>query len=94
MNAGELITKAETVTDSNEYRLLLCDHVRNAVLDYTAKLDGIEISNLYEIVMLEVERPLIMTTLELCGHNQTKAAQMLGISRSTLRKKLSVFEKL
>jgi Fis family transcriptional regulator len=71
--------------------LLLCDHVRLAVSDYVTRLDGEEITNLYGIVINEVERPLIKTVLELCGHNQSKAAQMLGLSRSTLRKKMASY---
>jgi Fis family transcriptional regulator len=74
--------------------LLLSDHVCLAVKDYVTRLDGEEITNLYGIVISEVERPLIKTVLELCGHNQSKAAQMLGLSRSTLRKKMASYETL
>jgi len=38
-----------------------------------------------------VEQPLIETVLEHCEHNQTKAAQILGLSRSTLRKKMQIY---
>lgn len=69
--------------------LLLSEHVRLAVKDYLQRLNGDKISNLHEMVLNEVERPLIQTVLEACGNNQSKAAQMLGLSRSTLRKKMS-----
>lgn len=69
--------------------LPLCDHVSLVLKDYLAKLDSDEVGNLYEMVITEVERPLIQTVLEQCGHNQSKAAQMLGLSRSTLRKKIA-----
>ena len=72
-----------------EVPLLLSEHVRLAVKDYVTRLDGEEIGNLYDMVLHEVERPLIQTVLELCGHNQSKSAQMLGLSRSTLRKKIA-----
>ena len=74
-----------------ELPLLLSDHVRLAVKDYVTRLDGEEISNLYDMVLKEVERPLIQTVLELCDQNQSKSAQMLGLSRSTLRKKLAIY---
>jgi len=74
-----------------ELPLLLSDHVRLAVKDYVTRLDGEDISNLYNIVLNEVERPLIQTVLELCGQNQSKSAQMLGLSRSTLRKKIASY---
>lgn len=72
-------------------KTLLSSHVRAVMQDYFARLDGHSANNLYELVMREVEQPLILTVLEHCGHNQTKAAKVLGVSRSTLRKKLSQF---
>jgi Fis family transcriptional regulator len=71
--------------------LRLNEHVRLAVLDYLSRLDADEVSNLYAMVLAEVERPLIQAVLEQCGQNQSKAAQMLGLSRSTLRKKMAGF---
>ena len=68
---------------------LLSEQVRLAVERYFAQLDGHAASNLYGIVMTEVERPLIEAVLLHCGHNQSKAAQILGLSRSTLRKKMN-----
>ena len=68
---------------------ILSDHVRLAMRAYFARLDGHEATNLYAMVLDEVEKPLIETVLEQCGHNQSKAAQVLGLSRSTLRKKMT-----
>lgn len=67
---------------------LLSEHVRLAVERYFQQLDGHEANNLYEMVLHEMERPLIETVLCQCGHNQSRAAQVLGLSRSTLRKKM------
>lgn len=47
-------------------------------------------SNLYQTVISSVERPLIRSVLEYTHGNQCKAAQMLGINRNTLRKKISL----
>lgn len=45
---------------------------------------------LYQMIMWEVEKPLLEQTLEAVGGNQSKAAAVLGINRNTLRKKLAV----
>ena len=70
----------------------LCEHVRAAVKEYFAQLDGHSSGDLYSLVMQEVEKPLIETTLSHCGFNQSKAAIVLGISRSTLRKKMALYD--
>ena len=72
--------------------LLLSDHVRISVERYFDQLDGHPASDLHAMVMMEVEKPLISTVLIHCGHNQTKAAKVLGMSRSTLRKKIEIYE--
>ncbi|RLA17224.1 MAG: Fis family transcriptional regulator [Gammaproteobacteria bacterium] len=69
----------------------LCEHVRSAVEEYFAQLDGHSPGELYNLVMQEAEKPLIKTTLSHCGFNQSKAAIVLGISRSTLRKKMALY---
>jgi Fis family transcriptional regulator, factor for inversion stimulation protein len=66
-------------------------HVKTAIDHYFAHLNGYDVVDLYEIVMSEVEKPLLEAVLEHTGHNQTKAAKALGLSRSTLRKKLDQY---
>ena len=46
--------------------------------------------NLYQMVMNEVEAPLIEAALHHTGGNQSHAAEILGMSRGTLRKKLKL----
>ena len=72
-------------------KAILSQHVRAALKDYFARLDGVGATQLYELVLCEVEQPLIQTVLEHCEFNQTKAAQVLGLSRSTLRKKMNLY---
>jgi Fis family transcriptional regulator, factor for inversion stimulation protein len=67
----------------------LSECVRQAIRFYLANLDGYDISGLHEMVLTEVERPLIETVLDYTQGNQTQAARMLGMSRSTLRKKIA-----
>jgi Fis family transcriptional regulator len=65
--------------------------VRSALRYYLEKMSGHEVVGLYRLVLDEVERPMIETVLESTNNNQTVAARMLGMSRSTLRKKLKAF---
>jgi Fis family transcriptional regulator, factor for inversion stimulation protein len=69
--------------------------LRHCVLDamqrYFNHLDGHGASNLYRLVMNEVEAPLLESVMQHTGGNQTQASALLGISRSTLRKKLSQY---
>ncbi|MEW5839019.1 MAG: helix-turn-helix domain-containing protein [Pseudomonadota bacterium] len=66
----------------------LHETVRLALEDYLQTLEGDDPSDLYAMVMREVERPLLECALHHCAGNQTRAAQCLGLSRGTLRKKL------
>ena len=64
-------------------------YVREAVEDYFKNLDGEEPScAVYDMVMNCVEKPLIETVLHQAGGNQTRAAELLGLNRNTLRKKI------
>lgn len=67
----------------------LASAVHTALEVYLRDLDGNHPGNLYEVVMAEVERPLIEITLRHAGGNLTRAAEILGINRATLRKKLA-----
>ena len=51
-------------------------------------LNGTEPSAEYDMVMHQVEKPMLECVIELCGGNQSKAAVILGLNRNTLRKKL------
>ena len=66
-------------------------HVKKTVEQYFIQLNGYDANGLHAMVISEVEKPLIEATLEYCGHNQTKASKLLGLSRSTLRKKLDLY---
>ena len=66
-------------------------HVKLAVDHYFSQLNGHNITGLHELFISEVEKPLIIATLRHTGQNQSKAAQVLGLSRSTLRKKMEQY---
>jgi Fis family transcriptional regulator len=65
--------------------------VRRAIDGYFRDLDGEEPCGVYEMVISCVERPLIEAVLTRVDGNQTQAAQMLGINRNTLRKKMTTY---
>ena len=70
----------------------ICESVAAAVKRYLGDLDGTEPAGLYELVLGEVERPLLTTVMEHCCGNRSKAARYLGMSRNTLQKKLEQYQ--
>ena len=62
--------------------------VRIAIDTFFKHLDGHPVTNLYDMVMHEVEGPLLAAVMEHTKDNQSKASELLGINRGTLRKKL------
>lgn len=67
--------------------------VESFLNNYFAAHDGgFPMPGLYDRVMQEVERPLLEITLKAAMGNQKKAAEILGINRNTLRKKLVQLE--
>ena len=66
----------------------LCRSVERSLNGFFKQLHGEEPSDLYQMVLDEVERPLLEVVMRESGHNQSRAARMLGLNRNTLRKKL------
>jgi Fis family transcriptional regulator len=64
--------------------------VRRSLEKYFRDLEGEAAHNVYEMVMLTVERPVLEVAMEQASGNQSIAAGILGINRNTLRKKLQV----
>ena len=62
--------------------------VRRAIDVYFRDLDGERARGVYDMVINCVEKPLLESVLHRVQGNQTHAAQMLGINRNTLRKKM------
>lgn len=70
--------------------------LRDAVVDnveqYFEDMHGEEPSNLHRLFLTQVEKPFIEVVLQRCASNQSKAAEMLGINRNTLRSKIKSYK--
>lgn len=71
---------------SGDNELARC--VRRTLQRYFDDLDGEQPTGVYDMVMQCVEKPLIEVILDHTGGNQTAAADILGVNRNTLRKKI------
>ncbi|MCX8086874.1 MAG: Fis family transcriptional regulator [Rhodocyclaceae bacterium] len=69
----------------------IADCVRRSLQRYFRDLDGETPHAIYDMVVKSVEKPMLEVVMKQAGGNQTVAAQMLGLSRSTLRKKLAEY---
>lgn len=75
----------------NTQRQSLRNSTISALEHYFAQLGDSLPTNLYELVLAEVEAPLLEVVLQQTKGNQSKAAALLGLSRGTLRKKLKQY---
>ena len=69
----------------------LSESVEAAVKKYINAMDGQEISDLYKLVVSEIEAPLLATVMKRTSQNQSRASTVLGLNRGTLRKKLKKY---
>ena len=65
--------------------------INESMDDYFTHLEGEHPRAIYEMVLACVEKPLIEYVLSKVGGNQSKTAEMLGINRNTLRKKMAEY---
>ncbi|MFU8877666.1 MAG: helix-turn-helix domain-containing protein [Wenzhouxiangellaceae bacterium] len=70
----------------------LREMVETAVRQYLDDMGNTPPDNLHERILVEVEKPLIRTVLEYTGGNQSRAAKILGITRSTLRNRIRLYK--
>jgi Fis family transcriptional regulator len=101
MNTESLLRKVDTVTEASHTPAqdpsfdantqTLSDSVARALQNYFDNLDGQPVSDVYNMVLSEVEAPLLETVMKYTRDNQTKASTVLGLNRGTLRKKLKQY---
>lgn len=78
-------------SDTNHAQEPLRVHVERVVRQYFAMLGDETPTDLYELILKQIEEPLLSVVLEKTRGNQTKCAQILGLNRGTLRKKLKTY---
>ena len=87
---------SDLVSDADEnyspkQKQTLRECVSTSLTEYFDKVDKEHISDLYELVLSEVEAPLLERVMQHTRSNQSKASAMLGLNRGTLRKKLKKY---
>ena len=97
MNATDTFTLQAETTDEQgaghqHHSLRAC--VEHAMENYFRDLDGLATTDLYQMVLAEVEAPFLEAVMRYTDFNQSKASEMLGLNRGTLRKKLKQYDLL
>ena len=75
----------------NNAQPALRDYVAKAVRRYLLDLGECDSHELYDIVLREIEMPMLAEVMRHCEGNQSRAAATLGLNRATLRKKLKAY---
>ena len=89
MTAVKLVQEGIPALDMDKN--CLGDDVRRHMEKYFRDLDGHDISDLYELFISEVEKPMFEIVMRNARGNITKAASMLGLNRGTLRNRLKKY---
>ncbi|MEL0167798.1 MAG: DNA-binding transcriptional regulator Fis [Pseudomonadaceae bacterium] len=80
-----------TGIDDNRTPRTLRDSVEEALHNYFQHLEGQDVTDVYNMVLSEVEAPLLESVMNYVKGNQTRASEVLGLNRGTLRKKLKQY---
>ncbi len=92
----QVASNDESIFDDSEpasgHHSHLRDAVTTAVRSYLKELDGQPTTDFYQMVLAEIEAPLLTEIMAHTRNNQTKASTMLGLNRGTLRKKLKQYD--
>ncbi len=70
----------------------ISEAINESLEDYFTHLDGEQPHAIYDMVLTCVEKPMLEYILNKVGGNQSKAAEILGINRNTLRKKMALYQ--
>ena len=81
---------ASGINDTRDQRTLR-DSVEDALHNYFQHLEGQDVTDVYNMVLSEVEAPLLESVMNYVKGNQTRASEVLGLNRGTLRKKLKQY---
>lgn len=79
----------ENIQDAPTQEISQLSHaVKHSIRRFLYELDGAHPNNMYDLVLKQIEQPLFEAILEHTKGNQSRAADLLGLNRGTLRKKL------
>jgi Fis family transcriptional regulator, factor for inversion stimulation protein len=84
-------TTVSQLTHTERRKQPLRASVQSALERYFRDLDGHDVDGVYDMVIGQVEQAMLESIMRHTRSNQTRAADMLGINRSTLRKKLKLY---
>lgn len=82
------------VNDLKQKQPCLSKMVRESLESYFDTLDGHDTSELYDLFLQQVERPLLEVVMEKTRGNVSRASEILGMNRGTLRNRLKKYDLL
>jgi len=88
----ESMTEVAAERVAEEESAPLSGHIKSMLEGYFNDLDGQAPADLYQMVLQEIEQPLLESVLHYTRGNQSKAAIVLGLNRGILRKKLKQYD--
>ncbi|HHI91913.1 MAG TPA: DNA-binding transcriptional regulator Fis [Gammaproteobacteria bacterium] len=91
-NTESMVEVAADHLEDDAQNAPLSDHIKSMLEGYFNDLDGHPPADLYQMVLQEIEQPLLESVLHYTRGNQSKAAIVLGLNRGTLRKKLKQYD--
>jgi Fis family transcriptional regulator, factor for inversion stimulation protein len=89
-----LYNKVDPIVYQRRQGATLRSSVKAAVSDYFEHVDPDMIKDFYNLVLAEVEAPMLEVVMNKVRQNQSKAAKLLGLNRGTLRTKLKQYKLL
>ncbi|MFT5451046.1 MAG: Fis family transcriptional regulator [Enterobacterales bacterium] len=89
-NKSSVMNENETTAEQQTLR----ESVEIVMAQYFDQLEGQKVVDLYDLVISEVEAPLLEAVMAYTRGNQTKASIAMGLNRGTLRKKLKKYDML
>ena len=92
LNTSGVLSAANDDNPLTDSASNLRDAVTEAVRAYLDELDGQLSTDVYQMVLAEIEAPLLTEIMAYTRNNQTRASLMLGLNRGTLRKKLKQYK--
>lgn len=85
------VAELNQAKQADQSAVRLQDHVQQHLDRYFSELGNSAPNNVYNLVLAQVEKPMLEVVLHQMRYNQSKTAAVLGISRGTLRKKMKAY---